>query len=157
MSYIDSNLQLDEKILHRGKIHWFIFIPGLVAFFLSVYFLSFQEEGIWFIGLLLCFLGITKVIDAFIQFTSTELVITTKRTISKTGLVSRNIVELNHNKVESINFNQGILGRIFDFGTVMVCGTGTGKNSIPNIIDPVGFKNNALKIIDFYSKKNTQE
>jgi hypothetical protein len=60
----------------------------------------------------------------------------------------RHTVELNHGKVESFNVDQSIFGRIFDFGTVVVNGTGGGKTPIPNIDAPLDFRRRAMETID---------
>ena len=64
------------------------------------------------------------------------------------GFIRRNTIELNHSKVESINVHQGIFGRIFDFGTLVINGTGGGKTPIPSIDSPLDFRKNAMQAID---------
>jgi len=53
-----------------------------------------------------------------------------------------------YSKVESINVEQGIFGRIFDFGTLVINGTGGGKTPIPSIDSPLEFRKNAMQAID---------
>lgn len=93
-------------------------------------------------------LAITDLIKAFIFKISTELAITSKRVIAKVGFISRSTVELSHRKIESFNVDQSIYGRIFGFGTIVVCGTGGGKTPIPNIDDPLEFRRQAMKVAD---------
>ena len=129
MNYIDSNLQKDESVCYRGKIHPFIFIPGI--FFMILGFLCFYGELIiWFVGLIVFLYGLSRLIDALIIYHCTEFAITNKRTIVKKGFIRRDVFELNNNKVESVNFNQNELGRLFNFGTVILRGTGAGENVI---------------------------
>ena len=71
---------------------------------------------------------------------TTELAITNKRVIAKFGLIRRNTVEMNISKVESIQVDQGILGRIFNFGSVLVSGAGDPKAPIPGISHPLKFR-----------------
>ena len=48
---------------------------------------------------------------------------------------------MNMDKVESVNVDQTLLGRIFGYGTVVVHGTGGGLEPLPNIASPITFRN----------------
>ena len=82
-------------------------------------------------------LGAVSALVAIIEVISTELAVTSKRVIAKIGFIQRHAIEINHGKVEGFEIDQGIFGRIFDFGTVLVNGTGGAKTPrIPNIASP---------------------
>jgi uncharacterized membrane protein YdbT with pleckstrin-like domain len=78
---------------------------------------------------------------AFLRRASTELAVTDRRVIYKTGLVRRHTVEMNMDKVESVNVDQSLLGRLFGYGTVTVHGTGGGLEPLPSIASPIAFRN----------------
>ncbi|MEO7243518.1 MAG: PH domain-containing protein [Variovorax sp.] len=115
----------DERIVHRGHISlwsmWYLIALGIVL--LPVF------------GLGLIFL-----IMAYVRFKSTELAVTTKRVIVKHGFVRRQTVEINMSKVESIQVDQGVLGRLFDFGTLIISGTGTSHAPITGVSAPMTFR-----------------
>jgi len=69
-----------------------------------------------------------------------EFAITNKRVIIKTGLISRKTFEMNHSKIESVNVDQGILGRILGYGTIRIVGSGGTKEVFPNISNPLKFR-----------------
>lgn len=69
-----------------------------------------------------------------------EFVITNKRVIMKTGLVSRKVFEMTLPHIESVNVDQSILGRIFNFGTVVIVGSGGTREGFDGIANPVGFR-----------------
>jgi uncharacterized membrane protein YdbT with pleckstrin-like domain len=69
-----------------------------------------------------------------------ELAVTTKRVIVKHGFVRRQTIEINLNRVESIQVEQGLLGRLFNFGTLIVSGTGTSHAPLAGIAEPMGFR-----------------
>ena len=71
---------------------------------------------------------------------STELAVTDKRVIAKTGLISRKTIEQRLAKVDAIRVNQGILGRILGYGTIIVSGSGMSAEGIKNISNPLAFK-----------------
>ncbi len=150
MSYIDSNLMTGEDVVHKGHIHWFVFVPGVFFVVLGISLLGIDQEngtGPVF-GFIVSIIGVASMIKAAIAKATTELAVTSKRVIAKTGLVSRNTVELNHQKVESFQVDQSIMGRIFGFGTLVINGTGGGKTPIKNISSPLIFRRQAMEIID---------
>ncbi|PKP13316.1 MAG: hypothetical protein CVU08_05870 [Bacteroidetes bacterium HGW-Bacteroidetes-3] len=69
-----------------------------------------------------------------------EFAITNKRVIIKTGLISRKTFEMNHSKIESVNVDQSILGRILGYGTIRIVGSGGTKEVFPNISKPLLFR-----------------
>ena len=124
-SYIENALIKDEKIIYTGNVSLWSLAPLIVLGFLLI-----AAFG----------LGLIFWIVAFIRYKTTELAFTNKRVIAKFGFISRQTIELNTTKVESIQVNQGILGRIFDYGTLVVSGAGNPQAPIPGISNPMGFR-----------------
>jgi len=79
-------------------------------------------------------------IVAIINFSTSEFGITNKKIILKYGVIKRRSIETNLIKVESISINQGILGRILNYGTIIVTGSGGTKTLFPKINNPFNFK-----------------
>lgn len=123
-SYIEGSLLSDETILHQGRISLWSMFPLI------------------FFGVILTpvVIGLVLLVIAYIRYKTTELAITNKRVVVKTGLISRNIIEINIAKVESVEVAQSVLGRLFDFGSLSISGTGFNQAPIPNISDPMGFR-----------------
>ncbi|HYN55227.1 MAG TPA: PH domain-containing protein [Methylotenera sp.] len=124
-SYIEDALINDEKIIHMGHISLWslahLIIPGVI--------------------LLPAFgLGIIFLVIAYIRYKTTELAFTNKRVIAKFGFISRHTIEINMNKVESIQVNQNVWGRIFNYGTLILSGAGTPQAPIPGISNPIQFR-----------------
>ncbi len=124
-SYIEDALIQDEKIIHVGHISLWslthLIIPGVI--------------------LLPAFgLGLIFLVIAYIRYKTTELAFTNKRVIAKFGFISRHTVEININKVESIQVNQNVWGRIFNYGTLILSGAGTPQAPIPGISNPIQFR-----------------
>jgi uncharacterized membrane protein YdbT with pleckstrin-like domain len=124
-SYIDGALIKDEKVVYTGNISLWSLAPLIIIGFLLL--------AAWGIGLIF-------LLFAFIQYKTTELAITNKRVIAKFGFISRKTIELNINKVESIQVNQGILGRIFDYGSLIISGAGNPQAPISGISNPMNFR-----------------
>jgi len=146
MGYVESNLSPDERILAKGKIHWFVFVPPIMLATCGVFLVSagssIGDGGLIFglPGALLLLASFISLLKAVLSFISTELAITTKRVIAKFGLISRETIELNHTKVESFIVHQGIFGRMLGFGTLTINGTGGVRTPIPSICNPLEFR-----------------
>lgn len=123
--YIDNNLINNERVILRAKVSWWsqiwMFLFG--AILLAAY------------GL-----GLILIIVAVLRVMTTELALTNKRVIAKTGFIRRDTVELRLDRVEGLIVNQGIVGRILNYGTVLVTGTGGIKTPIPYISKPTDFR-----------------
>ena len=113
-SYVNNNLIKDETVVYETKYHWKIF---------------FTLTGIF-----------TLFIAPAIKRWTDEFVITNKRVIIKRGLISRKTFEMNLNKIESVNVDQSIFGRMLGYGTITIIGTGGTKESFLNIADAVEFR-----------------
>lgn len=124
-SYIEGTLIKDEKIIYTGNVSLWSLAPLIILGFVLLF--------VFGIGLIFWLI-------AYIRYKTTELAFTNKRIIAKFGFISRNTVELNITKVESIQVNQGILGRIFNFGTLIVSGAGNPQAPIPGISNPMAFR-----------------
>ncbi|ESS71917.1 membrane-flanked domain-containing protein [Methyloglobulus morosus KoM1] len=150
MSYVESNLMSGEKIIYKAYIHWFIFLPGIIFAALGILLIAAnkQGEGGATIGLLLLIYAVILLLKAFIIKISTDLAVTSKRVIAKAGFIRRRSVELNHSKVESFIVNQSIFGRMFNYGTIIVRGTGGGRTGVQGVDSPFDFRKNAMETID---------
>jgi len=140
-SYIDSNLTTNERVIKEAKVSWWSQLPFFLAggFFLLMAMGSSvtpNSDG----GGLILFIAVLFIVFAIIRVISTELALTNKRVIAKTGFIRRDTVELRLEKVEGFVVNQSIIGRLFNYGSVIVSGTGGIKTPIPFIYNPTEFR-----------------
>ena len=149
MGYVDKNLMSGEVVLYEAKISWVNYLPSIFLFIVGILLIRLYST----IGYVIIIISVFNFFVAFITRWTTELVVTSKRVIHKTGLISRKTIELNHSKVESYYVEQSVLGRIFDFGTIVIHGTGGGKNPIRDVDSPLMFRNKAMEIIDTYQTR----
>jgi uncharacterized membrane protein YdbT with pleckstrin-like domain len=124
-SYVNRNLAADETVLYEAKVSWASQIFLMVLGFLTI---------------LMFGIGLLFWLAAAINVLTTELVITNKRVIAKFGLISRKTVELKISRVESVQVDQSIVGRIFNYGSIIVSGAGGPQAPIPNISMPLVFR-----------------
>lgn len=71
---------------------------------------------------------------------TTEIAVTTERVIYKRGMIARDIGEINIDRIEGVAVHQGIIGRIFGYGRILIRGMGVGEVLLPTIADPIGFR-----------------
>lgn len=150
MSYVKNNLIKDEEIISRAKIHWIVYVKGVMLMVLAVLIQFFDIKSIIqtpividavnYLSLGILVFGVFTCLGAYIYVKTTEFVITNKRVIAKIGIVKRTTVELNHAQVESLGVEQGIFDRMLGFGTISITGTGGAKTFIPNIKNPLDFR-----------------
>ena len=149
MSYLDKVLQPGETVLVTTRPHWIVLLSPLVMIGLAVVLaiatfvvLSGQPAlvGYGVAGLVALF-GLFALAGRMIVRASTEFCVTDHRVIVKRGILSLHTVELNVDKVESVDVDQSLLGRMFDFGMVTIHGVGARWDPIPLIADPLGFRN----------------
>lgn len=156
MGYVSNNLLSDEQIIYNGKITNYIFLPGIVSLIIafSIFYISLNsgtqdtEELSIYIPFIFLIYGIGQIISKLFYKISTELAVTNKRIIVKTGFIKRNTIELNHNRIESISVDQSILGRILNYGDVFIRGTGGVVTPVKAIDNPIAFRNESMKTID---------
>jgi uncharacterized membrane protein YdbT with pleckstrin-like domain len=85
-------------------------------------------------------IGFLTILMPIIRQVTTEMAITNKRVIIKTGLISRDTLEMNLDKVETILVDQSILGRIFGYGTLEIVGTGGTREPFEQVADAMTFR-----------------
>ncbi len=140
MSYIQNNLQAGEEIKYKADIHWYIFVLPAVLLLLGAFLSSAQTSFIYYIGLLLLLLGLFQLIKRVLLKMGAEYVITNKKVILKSGILSRDALELILSKCEGLRINQSIMGRILGFGSIVVT-TGGATNTFKFIANPIKFRN----------------
>ncbi|WP_336936496.1 PH domain-containing protein [Acinetobacter beijerinckii] len=144
-NYIESNLARDEQVIEKANVSWLSQFWYLLLGFLFLL-MGMPAKNNFFLVV-----GAVLIMIAIINVLTTELAITNRRIIAKTGLIRRNTIELKVNRVESLGVNQSILGRIFNFGSIVVKGVGGSNAPIPFISKPMEFRqqvNNYLDSID---------
>jgi uncharacterized membrane protein YdbT with pleckstrin-like domain len=149
MSFIEKNLANNERIVYTAKLHWSIYLKGILLIIIGIiaYVLSKGNIGIAAIGGLLALSGIISLITSSTRSASSEFVVTNRRIMLKTGVLKRQFTELQLNRSEGLIIDQGIMGRIFNYGSLFITSGGAREEFYP-IADPYEFKrqiNNAIE------------
>lgn len=137
MSYIEENLMNGENILYRARLHWVVFFWPVIWFVVAIVFFSRGGDVAVTVGRLFILIGIAKAISSYISFSTSEFAVTNQRVIAKVGFIRRNSLEVLLGKIEAIQVNQDILGRILGYGSITVSGTGGTRDPFHNISNPL--------------------
>jgi uncharacterized membrane protein YdbT with pleckstrin-like domain len=113
-SYVNKHLISNETVVLETKLHWVIFFTLRSLF--------------------------TLTIAAWLERRLSENVITNRRIIIKRGFIARDTFEMNLSKIESVNVDQSVMGRIFNYGSVTIIGTGGTRETFHNISKPMEFR-----------------
>lgn len=154
MGYVEQALIPGEQVILKARLHWAIFVtPAIVAALGFLLFVVFVLDSEFTLNGLLCLaffflLVMPYIFRTVVSYFTTEFAVTDKRVIAKTGLLRRRSLELLLSKVESIGVNQPIMGRIFDYGTIVVVGTGGTKEGFPYIEGPMNFRKRINTLIE---------
>jgi len=155
MSYIRDNLMPNEKVIFSARVHPAILTPAGISFIAVVVFvvsgLRQDEISRWFsflIAGMFLLITIRLVLEALVALLTTEFAVTNRRVIAKTGFIHRRTLELLIPKIESVAVYQNIVGRMFNFGSVTVIGTGGTREKFGAIADPMAIRRKLNQVIE---------
>jgi uncharacterized membrane protein YdbT with pleckstrin-like domain len=136
MGYVTENLMAGEQVVYQTRLHWSIYSVAGLVILVALWMFSISTG---FATLLLA-VGALFALNAAVMQATSEFAVTNRRVIVKVGLVQRRSLDLNLSKVETVNVDQGIVGRLLDFGTITVIGTGGTREPFKNIANPMAFR-----------------
>ena len=147
--YIDDILQPGEKVLYSTNAHWIFFLPAIIGWIAVGVFLVLSGLVPPGPPVLICLslaaisavAALYKTATAWFHRWTTETDVTNFRVVHKTGFVKRQTFEMSVDKVESVDVDQSILGRILNYGDVTVLGVGEGGKTLDMIASPLSFRN----------------
>jgi len=163
MSYIESHLVAGETVIYETRLHWIVmlghlilgcFLLGLPGAFL-LYYAATQTgtdstnlhliEGA---GVALLLGGVIAILMGTVRRNATEMALTNRRVVIKTGLVGRTTIEMLLNKVESIEVSETAFGRMLGYGTIVVIGTGGTPEPFHKVDHPLEFRSHVQQEIE---------
>jgi hypothetical protein len=163
MSYVESNLVPGEKLIYETRLHWIVMLghlavgclllglPGV----LLLYYARSQtgmESGTLHVmeggGVVLIVCGVVAILMGMVRRNATEMAVTNRRVVIKTGLASRKTIEMMLNKVESIEVSETAVGRMLGYGTIVVIGTGGTPEPFHKVAHPLEFRSQVQQQIE---------
>jgi uncharacterized membrane protein YdbT with pleckstrin-like domain len=168
MSYVEKNLVPGETLLYQTRHHWMVLLGPLL---LSILFAALgvaalaeslmAKEGKGMAagasdttvrvmelgGVVVLVVAIGTLTYGVAKRNATEMAVTDKRVLIKTGLGSRRTLDLMLSRVESIAVEETFWGRMLGYGSVIVRGTGGTPESFLMIAHPQDFRRNVQEQI----------
>jgi len=156
MSYVRSNLVPGETVIYETRLHWIVMLGHLIVGCLLLalpgailLYYAHNQTGIDSKELrlmdggaaVLLISGIIVILVGMVRRNATEMAVTNRRVVIKTGLASRKTIEMLLNKVESIEVSETTAGRVLGYGTVVVIGTGGTSEPFHKVAHPLEFRN----------------
>ncbi len=147
--YIDDILQPGEKVLYSTNAHWMFYLPAIGAWIVAavLFVLSRTTMVDWLIVTCLASAAVAAIAalywtaQGWFHRWTTETDVTNLRVVHKTGFIKRRTFEMSLDKVESVDVNQSIMGRLLNYGDVTIKGVGEGRETIRTIASPLAFRN----------------
>lgn len=132
-SYVDRLLAPGERVVYRANLSLWTQAGAITLGVLTLPLLG---------------LGLILLVRVWLQYRTTELAITNRRIIAKRGIFGHESMELRLDKIESIRVTQPLLGRLLNFGSITLAGTGGDQTPIERIRDPVAFQRHFMTAAD---------
>jgi len=163
MSYIDSNLVPGETVIYQTRLHWIVMLghlfagclllilPGAVLLYYAYHDTAIEPTSLEIMkwgGAGLIVAGIVVIFMGMVRRNATEMAVTNRRVVIKTGLAHRKTIEMLLNKVETIEVNESVAGRMFGYGTILVIGTGGTPEPFEKVARPLEFRNQVQQQIE---------
>ena len=163
MSYIESNLVPGETVIYQTRLHWIVMLwhivlgclllglPGVLLLSHALSQTGIESKTLHVmegggVALLVC--GAVAILMGMVRRNATEIAVTNRRVVIKTGLVSRKTIEMLLNKVESIEVSETAIGRMLGYGTIVVIGTGGTLEPFHKVAHPLEFRSQVQQQIE---------
>jgi hypothetical protein len=147
MAYVLDNLLKNERITYEARLHWTAVFSGKLRIMAAVgllaaigaVFLRDTEPGLY-LGASAAGLWFVVLISGLVERSSSEFAVTNRRLLIKVGLVRRRTLDLNLSKVESVEVDQTVAGRLLGYGQIEVIGTGGSREAFDRVSQPLAFR-----------------
>ena len=151
-SYVRTVLQPGETVRYQGSVHWILYLTAILWALLGLVligiapalpsFPNFNTRLMDIVGVVICFLiAASKFVRAWFKRWTTQIVVTDRRVLYIRGFIKRHTIEINMDKIESVDVDQTVLGRFLNFGDVQLHGTGTTWELLRDVDRPLALRN----------------
>jgi hypothetical protein len=163
MSYIESHLVPGETVIYETRLHWIVMLghivvgclllalPGAFLLYYAASQTGIESRNLHIMeggGVALIVCGVVAILTGMVRRNATEMALTNRRVVIKTGLVCRKTIEMLLNKVESIEVSETVLGRTLGYGTIVVIGTGGTPEPFDQVAHPLEFRSRVQQQIE---------
>ena len=163
MSYVEKNLVPGETVIYETRLHWIVMLghiivgcfllvlPGVILLYYALTQKGMEGTNLRLMeggGAALIVCGIVVILVGMVRRNATEMAVTNRRVVIKTGLASRKTIEMMLSKVESIEVSETAFGRMLGYGTIVVIGTGGTPEPFQKVAHPLEFRSQVQQQIE---------
>ncbi len=128
----DSN----KEQIYQSKLHWIIFLKPLLLLFFPLaltFILGFQLQ----VFAVFTFIAFGWIITEMVRYHFTSLTVKPKGIVLQTGFWVQQTIDLPMRRIESIDVTQTLFGTLFNFGDIIITGSGGTRQVIGPIENPL--------------------
>ncbi len=163
MSYIERNLVPGETVVYQTRLHWIVMLghilvgtflldlPGIALVFYAMSHEQMDPQARHLMtgaGIAMLIVSGIVISVGAIRRNATEMAVTNRRVVVKTGIAARTTIEMLLNKIESIEVNEPGMGRVLGYGSITLIGTGGTNEAFHQIAKPLAFRNQVQQQIE---------
>lgn len=150
MRYFKRVAQPDEKLVFQTTVHWMVYTPAVLCLLLGLAAIAVdaalglqghEDSACMAAAVVLLLIAVVLFLSALLRRITTEIAVTDRRVLFKRGFLSRHTVEMNVSKIETVDVEQSVWGRLFNYGDVVIRGTGGTFEPLIGIEHPLQLRN----------------
>ena len=153
MSYLESNLSKEEKIISKGEVSFLPVIPSAVICFIILICGISGGFGGFIVALII---AAVIILPKFFGIKNTELGLTNKKVMGKYGIINTKVMDSPLNKVNSVTVEQGLGGKIFGYGKIVIS-TSSGGYNFNYIKSADSFRSAVMEQIDIAEEEKLRK
>jgi uncharacterized membrane protein YdbT with pleckstrin-like domain len=127
------DLQSGERVIYQGHPSWRailgFYLKGLLVAAAAAVLAGLLNEGVGLAIVTFVVIGAVVILAGFIKRVATVYTITDRRLNIKVGIIARKVQETRLQRVQNVNYNQGVYERAMQIGDVEFTTAGTDESN----------------------------
>ncbi len=148
MRKIDRELLPDEQILFRTGKHYIVFYVPLVWLLVVIAFLFIPNPFMIKFAIVPAMAALLTGINQWFIYYFSDFAVTNRRIIMKEGFFFQHTLEIRLSTVSNMSFNQSLIGRFLNYGTLIISPFGGREDFFQDIARPLEFQKYAQAQLD---------
>ena len=157
MGSLEKNLLAGEEVVYRARLSSLplvidiaVLLLGLGMVIGGLVMLAIPAAGFALIGIggIVLLVGCGRLVRTMVHRSTTDMVITNRRVLSRVGVLRKESEEMFLGKIESVEVQQNLWARLMNYGTIEVNGSGEGELLFPNVQSPHDFRKACMGAVE---------
>lgn len=104
--------------------------------------------GLMGVGGIVLMVGLGRLVRTMVMRSTTDMVVTSRRVLSRVGVLTKESEEMFLGKIESVEVQQSLWARMLNYGSVEINGSGEGELVFINVQSPHDFRKACLAAVE---------